>query len=88
LILNHAYGINDVMEIEDPYDKMRPLKLLRLRNPWGKSEWTGAWGSDSPEIERYKSVLMTYIKALAPDEQFNLDDDDGTFIMHYSDWKE
>jgi len=24
---------------------------------------------------------------LPPDEQFELDSDDGTFLMHYNDWK-
>ena len=43
LILNHAYGLSDIMELEDPYDKKRPLRLLRLRNPWGNSEWIGPW---------------------------------------------
>jgi hypothetical protein len=49
LIMNHAYGINDVIELVDPYDKLVPLKLLRLRNPWGNSEWKGAWQTKSDE---------------------------------------
>ena len=41
LILNHAYGINDIIEFPDKYDKSGKgvIRLLRLRNPWGKSEW-------------------------------------------------
>jgi hypothetical protein len=50
LILNHAYGLSDIMELEDPYDKKRPLRLLRLRNPWGNSEWIGPWDSQSKEM--------------------------------------
>lgn len=53
LILNHAYSLNDVMELEDPWNKQKPLRLLRLRNPWGNSEWIGAWGEGSEEIQKY-----------------------------------
>ena len=42
LILNHAYGLNDIFEIKDPKTGDK-FKLLRLRNPWGNSEWKGAW---------------------------------------------
>jgi len=59
-----------------------------LRNPWGNSEWLGAWGDGSPEITKYKAAIVEYIETLAPDEQFELGTDDGTFLMHYSDWKE
>jgi hypothetical protein len=61
--------------------------LLRLRNPWGNSEWIGAWGSGSSELKNYRKLLLDYIKTLPPDEQFDLDADDGTFLIHYDDWK-
>lgn len=53
LILNHAYGINDLVELEkstgDTWEDEEPIRLLRLRNPWGKTEWRGAWSDQSPE---------------------------------------
>lgn len=51
LILNHAYGIQDVIEFPDRYDKSKKntIRLLRLRNPWGKSEWKFAWSDKSEE---------------------------------------
>lgn len=76
------------MQIDDPSDKKKPLRLLVLRNPWGKGEWTGAWGSGSPELTKYTPLLEQYIHSLPPDEQFDLEADDGIFFMHYSDWKE
>ena len=76
------------MEIKDPFNKDQLLTLLRLRNPWGESEWIGEWGTDSEEMKKYKPTLIKYIKTLPPDEQFNLDDNDGTFIMHYRDWRD
>ena len=89
LIINHAYGINDIFELKDPWDLKKVIRLLRLRNPWGSSEWLGAWSGDSTEMKKYGEVIKaTYISKLPPDEQFALDADDGTFLMHYDDWKD
>jgi len=66
----------------------RPLRLLRIRNPWGNSEWNGAWGSGSEELQKYEKDLLQYIHSLPPDEQFPLEADDGTFFMEYSEWKD
>lgn len=69
LILNHAYSLNDVMDFPDPFNKGgKDIRLLRLRNPWGKSEWLGAWSDKSPEIEKYRGVIEDYIQTLPPDE--------------------
>lgn len=57
-----------------------------MRNPWGNSEWNGAWGSGSPELKKYEPVLLEYIQKLPPDEQFPLESDDGTFFMEYTEW--
>ncbi len=50
LMLNHAYGINDVVEFFDPKNESKKIRLLRLRNPWGKSEFKGAWDPQSAEM--------------------------------------
>ena len=86
LIMNHAYGLNDIIELEVENEK--PIRLLRIRNPWGNSEWNGAWGADSEELDKYKGPLDKYIESLPPDERFDLDADDGTFFMEYSEWKD
>lgn len=87
--MNHAYGINDIFELTDPWNRNQKIRLLRLRNPWGSSEWLGAWSGESAEIKKYGELIKaTYINKLAPDEQFELDADDGTFLMHYDDWKD
>ena len=54
LILNHAYGLNDIMEFEDPVKKGEKLRLLRLRNPWGNKEWLGPWSDHSSTWTTYE----------------------------------
>ncbi|KAJ5612577.1 Alpha/beta hydrolase fold-3 [Penicillium lagena] len=39
---NHSYSIMEAREVEGH-------RLLRLRNPWGKKEWHGAWGDGSEQ---------------------------------------
>ena len=71
LILNHAYSLNDIIEFPDRFDtskQKRMIKLLRLRNPWGKSEWKNAWSDKSEERKKYKDDINAYIKSLPPDE--------------------
>lgn len=40
MVSNHSYVITAVEEI--PY-KSGTTKLIRVRNPWGDTEWNGAW---------------------------------------------
>ncbi|EAW06575.1 calpain-like protein [Aspergillus clavatus NRRL 1] len=39
---NHSYSIMDAKEIDGQ-------RLLRMRNPWGKKEWNGAWSDGSEQ---------------------------------------
>ncbi|QKX59290.1 uncharacterized protein TRUGW13939_06422 [Talaromyces rugulosus] len=45
----HSYSIMDAKEING-------VRLLRVRNPWGKKEWSGAWsdGSEQWSVEWMK----------------------------------
>lgn len=44
LIGNHCYSIISVHEITSGAKKVR---LLKIKNPWGRSEWNGAWSDES-----------------------------------------
>lgn len=46
LVSGHAYSILDVREILDSRGKM--ARILKIRNPWGKFEWNGAFSDQSP----------------------------------------
>ena len=40
LLTNHCYSVVSAHEIQSAGRKIR---LLKLRNPWGKEEWNGEW---------------------------------------------
>lgn len=71
LFSSHAYSILKATE----YNGKR---FLKLRNPWGKSEWTGRWSDGSKE---WTKQWLGALDAL--DHQFG---DDGAFIMEYEDF--
>lgn len=48
-VRGHAYTVLNAKEIKDPKDKEKTLRLLKIRNPWGDSEWNGAWSDGSKE---------------------------------------
>ncbi|KAL2826103.1 hypothetical protein BDW59DRAFT_161229 [Aspergillus cavernicola] len=39
---NHSYSIMDAKEIDG-------VRLIKLRNPWGKKEWSGPWSDGSEQ---------------------------------------
>lgn len=71
LFSSHAYSILKATEYKGK-------RFLKLRNPWGKSEWTGRWSDGSKE---WSKEWLGALDAL--DHQFG---DDGAFIMEYEDF--
>jgi hypothetical protein len=87
ILTGHAYGLLDVINLQVPKEGTSK-SLLRVRNPWGKCEWTGSWSDYSEEIEEYKAELNNYMAQLPEDEQFNLQEEDGTFLIDYKNFRD
>ncbi|XP_067149007.1 calpain-8-like [Apteryx mantelli] len=75
LVEGHSYSVTGAEEVNY---RGQPEKLVRLRNPWGEVEWTGAWKDDAPEwnhIDRRQKEALH--------KQVN----DGEFWMAFSDFQ-
>ncbi|XP_063128051.1 calpain-8 isoform X3 [Rattus norvegicus] len=74
LVKGHAYSVTGVEEVNF---HGRPEKLIRLRNPWGEVEWSGAWSDNAPE--------WNYIDPRRK-EELDKKAEDGEFWMSFSDF--
>lgn len=72
LVKGHAYSLTGATEVNY---RGRKEKLVRMRNPWGQVEWTGAWSDNSPE---WNSV--------AASERPDASAEDGEFWMAFSEF--
>ena len=56
LVKGHAYGITAVRNITlkgsglFSFFNREKIQMIRLRNPWGNKEWTGAFSDGSVEV--------------------------------------
>ncbi|XP_065178959.1 calpain-5-like [Sycon ciliatum] len=80
LLKGHAYGITAVkiVKISEGIFSSKKFHLVRIRNPWGQTEWNGAWSDGSDE---WKNVSEKERKKLGI-----VFEDDGEFWMSYDDW--
>ncbi|XP_056303933.1 calpain-8 [Danio aesculapii] len=74
LVKGHAYSVTAAEEV---HFRGSLVQLVRIRNPWGEVEWTGAWSDNSKEWD-----------SVRPEEKAKLDysAEDGEFWMAYSDF--
>ncbi len=71
----HAYSILDAKEHRN---SNKNLRLLKLRNPWGRVEWKGSFSDNSP---LWTSELKKYFG-------FTDEKDDGIFFMPFDNFIE
>ena len=91
ILAGHAYSILDVFEINKPRSNKdrHKSRLLRIRNPWGRKEWNGKWSDDSVETKKNKEKIEYELnkKYKGTHEKINLSQEDGTFLMCFSDFR-
>ncbi|CAH2325221.1 calpain-1 catalytic subunit [Pelobates cultripes] len=73
LVKGHAYSVTGVKEVNY---RGQSTKLIRMRNPWGEVEWTGAWSDSSSEWNN--------VDPSEKDLRINMED--GEFWMSFQDF--
>lgn len=53
IVQGHAYSILNVREVEGAC-------LVKLRNPWGQTEYEGDWSASSPQMTAKMKALLAY----------------------------
>uniref|UniRef100_A0A1A8KSS9 calpain-2 n=1 Tax=Nothobranchius kuhntae TaxID=321403 RepID=A0A1A8KSS9_NOTKU len=71
LVKGHAYSLTGAVEVNY---RGRQEKLVRMRNPWGQVEWTGAWSDGSSE--------WNYVTGDCP----HANAEDGEFWMSFNEF--
>ncbi|XP_073405158.1 calpain-12 isoform X2 [Dendrobates tinctorius] len=70
----HMYSVTGTKEVQTLYGS---VSLLRVRNPWGHTEWMGPWRDGGPEWQSVKD----------PEESENVILEDGEFWMAVDDFQ-
>ncbi|TUP17201.1 Calpain-5 [Bagarius yarrelli] len=83
LVKGHAYSVTAVKKVHLGNSTLSPLEdgtipLIRMRNPWGKHEWNGAWSDSSEEWKTVGEAERDHLGITVID--------DGEFWMSFDDW--
>lgn len=71
LVKGHAYSVTAVKKVRLghgllAYFKNETIPLIRMRNPWGKTEWKGAWSDRLEEVKVNFFATVFSIKGDTP----------------------
>uniref|UniRef100_A0A671TE14 Calpain-2 catalytic subunit n=1 Tax=Sparus aurata TaxID=8175 RepID=A0A671TE14_SPAAU len=77
LVKGHAYSVTGTVEYRGNMEK-----LIRIRNPWGQVEWTGAWSDDSQQWRNISDEDRERLSHRSEDGEFWMSFSD--FLQHYS----
>ncbi|XP_054866098.1 calpain-1 catalytic subunit-like isoform X2 [Amphiprion ocellaris] len=67
LVKGHAYSVTGLRQVD--YHG-RAERLIRIRNPWGQVEWTGAWSDNSSEWNAVDSAEKDEMLCKMEDGEF------------------
>uniref|UniRef100_A0A8I3MWC1 Calpain-12 n=1 Tax=Canis lupus familiaris TaxID=9615 RepID=A0A8I3MWC1_CANLF len=79
LVKGHAYSVTGTYKVTLGFTKVR---LLRLRNPWGRVEWTGAWSDSCPRWDALPTEWRDALLVKKEDGEFWMELKD--FLRHFN----
>ncbi|XP_031758480.1 calpain-14 isoform X1 [Xenopus tropicalis] len=79
LVTGHAYTVMDVRQVTV---KSVTENLVKLRNPWGKIEWTGKWSDRCPKWEQLSYKERLFLRKRREDGEFwmSIEDFEAHFV--------
>lgn len=89
LHFGHAYSFLGIGEInvDKKISASGKMRLVKLRNPWGRGEWEGRFNDRSPERETYNTEIEKAFNVGKEQEKVQQNFNDGTFLMPFDDWR-